>query len=366
MHLELDRKEFLRALQLGGSFAGKNKTIPLLYSVKIEVRGTNLFVTSNDIENEICVKSQVVSSDSDGLFCIEYSDILNFVKLIPSVQFTMDVTDSECIIKHSKGNISIPVTSANEFPVLKGESHTEFDIDNNVFKDLVFKAKDFVANDELRPVMNGVYIYNRNGEFGCAASDSHTLFTNSVEYSGFDKEVDFIINPKAIIPIVNLCDSSSTDIKVKVGERDVTCKSDICRITFRKIDGRFPNFNAVIPKENKITSDISKLEFLNSLSRVKLTASKATQLIKLRFDQMMLDICSDDIDFGRKGSESITSSTNGNITIGVKADNIEKCLKATDSDSVRMLMNDETRAIVIKNANEDKKTILIMPMMLNY
>lgn len=366
MHLRFDKKEFLKALQLGGSFAGKSKSIPIYDYVKIEVRDSNVYITSTDGENEICAKSHLVSADETGVFCVMYSVLVNYIKQIPSIEFEMIVSGDDCTVKHPKGKFSFAPASATEFPVMKtDDDSTEVLVDRGTFSNFILKAKDFVANDELRPVMNGIYMFIKDGSFGCASSDSHSLYTDSVDYTDDRTNVDFIMNQRAFMPIVNLCDTSYGDIKIKIGDRNIICRGDICRITFRRIEGKYPNFNVVIPKSYTIQSDISKAEFLSSLSRAKLSANKATQLIKLQFTPLSLDICASDLDFSMSGMESITASTNGEIAIGVKADNIERCLRSTDTDSFLMQMTDATRAIVIKNTVEDKKTILIMPMMLN-
>ena len=369
MEIRLNKKDFVKSLQIGGSFARKSKVLPILECVKLKGKGNTGFIISTDNENAI---SKMFSFESDGIdfsFCVNYKDLLSYVKLIKDDTFTIEYNPSEStqiVISHTKGSTELPVQDATVFPQLKkGGEEKEFTVDAALLNNWIVDGSKFVANDELRPVMNGIFFYFEKGKFGFCASDGTVLCTDSIdyEYDG-EEQVHFILNKTAFSP---LCDSmsNSTEVKVKIGENITTFINNDIVLMSRCIEGRYPNFRSVIPTTNNIECKAEKNSLIDAISRCKLSSSN-TSLLKCNFNTSSIKIESQDIDFAKKSSETVDCTSNGEITIGLNAEKLINCVSCINTDNVVVKLSDSSRAILLlDDDSENNRVIIQMPMMLN-
>lgn len=365
MKITLDKKEFLKALQVGGSFAGKSKVMPILDCVKIKVGLDKMTIVSTDSENAISKRLNGITSDEEGTFCMDMNDLMSYIKLINSDEIEININGKTAEVKHAKGSFTFPVESSDEFPSIKpDEDCVEVSINAALLNNWIADGKNFVANDELRPVMNGLYVYCKGGEVGCCATDGLALFTYNVKAESMP-EFSFILNKNAFKPV---CDAiqSVEEVKVKVGKRNVMFVADGVSVIARQQEGVYPRFSSVIPTDNNIEVKVDRKEILNAITRSSVGASKVSMLTRMKVDGFNLEISSEDLDFNKKAKEYLTVDANGNITIGFKASLLIGILNSISTDNVVITMKDPSRAAIFKEDNtESEKIYLLMPMMLS-
>lgn len=365
MKIELDKKEFVKALQVGGSFAGKSKVMPILDCVKIKVGLDKLTIVSTDSENAISKRLNGITSDEEGTFCVNMQDLMSYIKMIDSDEIEININGNAAEVKHAKGSFTFPVESSDEFPSIKpDEDCVEVSINAALLNNWIADGKNFVANDELRPVMNGLYVYCKENELGCCASDGHALFTDNIKVENVP-EFSFVLNKNAF---KSVCDAiqSAEEVKVKVGKRNVMFMADGVSVIARQIDGRYVNFKAVCPKDNSIEVKVDRKEMLNAIIRSSVGASKSSMLTRMKVDGFNLEISSEDLDFNKEAREYLTVEANGNIAIGFKASLLIQILNSISTDNVVITMKDPSRAAIFKEDNaESEKIYLLMPMMLS-
>ena len=365
MKIKLEKKEFVKALQVGGSFAGKSKIMPILDCVKIKVGLDKLTIVSTDSENAISKRMNGITSDEEGTFCVNMNDLLSYIKLINSDEIEINVNGNTAEVKHTKGSFTFPVENDDEFPSIKpDENCVEVSINAALLNNWISDGKNFVASDELRPVMNGLYVYCKENELGCCASDGHALFTDNIEVEGIP-DFNFVLNKNAFKPV---CDAISNveEVKLKVGGRNVMFVADGVSVIARAQEGKFPSFKSVIPTDNNIEVKVYRKEILNAITRSSVGASKASMLTRMKVDGFNLEISSEDLDFNKKAKEYLTVEANGNIVIGFKASLLIQILNSISTDNVVITMKDPTRAAIFKEDNEESNKIyLLMPMMLS-
>lgn len=363
MKITLNKKEFVKALQVGGSFAGKSKIMPILDCAKIKVGSDKLTIVSTDSENAISKRMNGITSDEEAAFCVNMADLMSYVKLIPTDTFEMEKDENMLTIRHAKGNITLPCESADEFPTIKSDNDSvEVEVNAAVLNNWIVEGKSFIGKDELRPVMNGLYIYCKGGELGCCATDGHALFTDNMQVEGIP-EFSFILNKNAFKPV---CDAiSNVEIaKVKVGIRNVMFVADGVSVIARAQEGRYPNFSSVLPKDNNIEVKVNRTEMINAISRCSVGANKALMLTKIKVDGFNLEMSCEDLDFNKKTVEYLTSEENGDITIGFKSDLLLRILNSISTSDALITMKDSSRAAIFKEDNADcNKIYLLMPMM---
>lgn len=367
MKATVSRKEFIQSLSLGSSFSGKNKALTALDYVKLVFGIGSYKIASND--GEIAINTFYrggMGNEVEMTVYIEPKLLLNALKSIREDEVTLEFTERECIIKHNKGKFNIPLGDVDEFPTPKmDDNSTNIFVESNILFNWLKEAKNFVANDELRPIMNGVYLYVRNNEIGVCASDGHKLYTDHMNWED-NEEVDAVLSDKAISTLLDVINGTNIT-KIYFGERNIAFKAGDTSILCRKIEGRYPNFKSVIPVTHTIECECNKNEFLDSLSRCLIMAN-ATSLIKMSIDGMNCKLEAEDFDFSKKSEENLMlsySEAGTDITIGFKGVFAKLCFDAIESENVKMEMTDHSRAIVFKDENKENKVILLMPMQIS-
>lgn len=361
--IKLNRKDFIEALRIGGSMSGKSKAIAILEYAKIAIKGNVVKITSTDTECCIAHKMFLNSVvEEECTFVVSPKDLSNALKSLKGDDVVMWINDSYLELKHAKGTMAIPTMPANEFPLPTLESEctiVEFESER-LFK-LLNRGKDFMSADKLHPIICGVYLFVNNECYGVASTDTHKLYTESVPMVN-DKEVSAIVPAKAIPVLLDVINGTDK-VSISFGSRSIVVKSDRSMVSVTLPTGRFPNVNAVIPKESIIECEIDKEELLDAINRTMLFAN-ATGLLKMTISGMLLAIDSEDFDTQKRSYEECVCSANvpDKFMIGVNGAKLRTVLSACDSDKVTLRMNAENKPILIK---EDSKTLLLMPMMMN-
>ena len=362
MKIKVEKKTFLKALQIGGAFAGNNKLLPILDCVKLRVKNSSLTIVSSDSENAISHVTSLISQDEENAFCVIYKDLISYVKLIPSESFSIE-TDGKSSVQviHEKGKIELPFFPADVFPVIKpDEESVELSLSSALLNNWIVDGRKFVGNNDLRPIMNGLYIYGNNGEVGCCATDGNSLFTDYIDMDGIS-DFNFIINPHAFNAICNAISESDT-VKLRIGVKNAMFSVNGTSIIIRGIEGKYPNFKGVLPTDSKMEVNINTKDFVSSLNRCRISANQI-EAVRLSIDGMTANVSCDDIDFNKKASETIMVSANGVIKICFKVSYLLNILNSISTNNTIMNMNGGSYAAVFREDDEEnRKKWLLMPM----
>ena len=364
MQTTIIKKDFINALTIGGAMAGKNKTLPILESAKVEVTTDTLSVHSFNGESWVTKQTKVESADTSFAFCINPNDLAKVLKSLVEEVVTFAIEGNLLRISHIKGTIEMPIVQSDAFPQAQEVSEgTSLTLNVDKVKEWLSIATNFVANDELRPVMTGMYIYGKDGRIGVCATDAHKLFTDSIESDC--EEFGVILPSSGFKPLLNII-ANVSEVSAVIGTKNISFTTSDSALHCRLVEGAYPNFNAVIPRNNSVSVKASKSELLDSVGRASLMANATTSLLKLSVSDLAMDIEGSDIDFSKKAKDSVkVEKVGADVTIGVKAGFFATCLGAVDSEDVVLKMQDSQRAIVFEDAMNTNKVVLVMPMMIN-
>lgn len=370
MQIEVNRKDFISALTVGGSMAGRVKTIPILDDVKITIKGTSAVISSFDNETSVTKKTSIVSSSDDAMFCINPRNLVAILKTIKDENVVMYVVDNTCTVIHSKGEASLPVEPAIDFPSpLRDDDAQILRLPCENLFDWFKKAKNFVASGEkveLRPILGGIYFYVDNGEVGVAASDSFKFFHDrmTVEAIGGAKASALII-PKSVDAILDAINGNIT-VDISFGKKSIVFKTADSMVTSRLIEGAYPNFKVVFGRNYPIGVTIEKESLVNSVSRAMLSANIASCLLKLTIDpcgKMLID--SEDLFSQRKSHEDLMCEVEGEgLEICLKGSVLMDCLSTMDDEMVVMRFSDHRSPVMIKEEEDTNKASVCLPMLL--
>lgn len=369
MELKVNRKAILEALSGAGQVAAKTSTLPILENVKVSVRADGtMVVTAFDLEVSAMRKFKFADSAEAFDFCVNPRDLISVIKTLRDEDIVLVVDENECIVKHSKGNVSFPVQPAIDFPVIENESSaTKVTLDAETLFDWLKNGVKFVANDKLRPIICGVHMYVEGTEVGVAASDGKSLFADFMRADIPEPvSVNGTLGTKAVSPLLDMINGADK-VVVYFGEKMLSFRTDKAMLSCLKPVGAYPKFKMLIrPKENPTRVTIDKVDLLDSVSRAILSAKADTCLLRLTIGGNSLTVDSEDILFSKKAKEAVACSAEGvEITVGVNGSNLVDCLSAVESDGVIMELDDARKPINIYDPNCPNKTLMVCPLVLN-
>ena len=347
--------------------------LPILDCFLFELQDGTLSVTVSDSETTMITTLEVNESDTDGRFAVPAKTLLDALKEIPEqpLSFEVDLGNLEITVQYQNGKYSLMGQNADEFPQSVGLStdavHVE--IDANVLLGGINRSVFATADDELRPVMNGIYFDITTEDITLVASDGHKLVRCKTFAAHGNERAAFILPKKPANLLKNLLPKEQGMVTLEFDERNAVFTLEEYRMVCRLIEGRYPNYNSVIPQNNPYKVIVDRMQLIGALRRVSIFSSQASSLIKLRLSGNQITISAQDIDFSTSAEETVTCQYEGNdMSIGFKSTFLLDILTNISAEEVVIELADPSRAGVITPLEQEEKEdvlMLLMPMMLN-
>ena len=366
MNIKVNRKTILDALRFGGMVAGKNKTIPILDYCKVAVKGGKMVVTSTDTEITIAKKVDGIECDVENAeFCIVPSDLATILTTLRDESVTLEVNESVCTLIHSRGTAKMAILPAEEFPSSpSNETNTKFSMDASKLKEWLDASKSFVANDQLRQALTGMYLAIENGEVWCAASDAHKLYMDGYKDISFEGMTTSMIVPNKAFGYASSILDGYASVTVTVNDNTVSFIVSDAKISARLVVGAYPKVKLLIPKNNPISVEVNTADLMGSIARMKLFADKVSNQVVMSFSEDGLKLTCSDL-MSNKSCEDfcdVLSYDGEGIEICTKAENLEAVVSKVHSETIMFSMSEANKAIVIYEANNPNKILFTMPL----
>ena len=360
-------------LQAIGRVINSKSTLPILDCFLFNIEDNKLSITASDNETTLDTSMEVIECDGNFQFAISSKTLLDAIKELPEQPITFDVnsTSMEITIQYMNGKYSMVGQTADEYPMaaLMGENSVSFTIEADTLLGGINRTVFATADDELRPVMNGIYFDIFTDNITLVASDGHKLVRYRLYNVKADEKAAFILPKKPAMLLKNLLAKEAGEIKITFDDRNATFEMPNHRMICRLIEGRYPNYNSVIPQNNPFKITIDRTALLSALRRVSVFSSQSSSLIKLRMNNNELLISAQDIDFSTSAEEKLICSYEGNaMSIGFKATFLMDILSNISGQEVVIEVSDPSRAGVLVPAEQveaEELLMLLMPMMLN-
>lgn len=347
--------------------------LPILGDFVFEIKDNILYLTASDSEN--VMKSQLDLTESDGYckFAISNNFLLEAVKGFSEQPITFDVNQEQNIVKisYQNGLFSLPIENADEFPMAQpiNKFANTITIPNALLAENISRTIFATAQDELRPVMNGIYFDVNPDCLAIVASDGHKLVRNKIFTITSDQPASFILPKKPANLLKNLLGKDGGDVVIRFDERNAEINYGDGTLQCRLIEGRFPNYNSVIPQSNPNEIRVDRLQLLSALRRVQPFSNDSSNLIRFRVDGSTLQLDAEDYDFSKTATERMTCEYNGNtMSIGFKGSAFIEILSNFDCSDVLIRLADPSRAgIVLPSEQPENQDVLMlmMPMLIN-
>lgn len=363
----------LSHLQAISRVINSKNSLPILDCFLLELDGNVLTITAADNETRLETKVEVNSSEGTGSLAVNSKNLLDPLRELPDQPLTFDVNNEtlEIYIYYHNGKYNFVGLKGDEYPRPKElkESAIRLDIPAETLFSGINRTVFATADDELRPVMNGIYFDITADDLTFVASDGHKLVRVIHKDVKGDGRSSFILPKKPANLLRSLLPKENGTVEVKFDENNAYITMSNFVMICRFVEGRYPNYNSVIPQNNPNNVTLDRLALLNALKRVSVFSNPASSLVKLQLSEDKIVVSAQDIDFLTSAEEMIPCQYNGNVmNIGFKAVFLIDILNNIPSTDVKIELSDPSRAGIILPAeneeNEDMLTLL-MPMMLN-
>ncbi|MBR1558461.1 MAG: DNA polymerase III subunit beta [Prevotella sp.] len=347
--------------------------LPILGDFVFEINDNSLHLMASDSENIMKTQLDLTESDGNCRFAIGNSNLLDAVKGISEQPITFDVNLEQNIVKisYQNGLFSLPIESADEYPMAQpvSEGAHIITLPNAVLAENIIRSIFATAQDELRPVMNGIYFDLTTDYLAVVASDGHKLVRNKVFTIKSDQPASFILPKKPANLLKSLLGKDGGDVTIRFDERNAEVNYGDGTIQCRLIEGRYPNYNSVIPQNNPNELHVDRLGLLAALRRVQPFANNSSNLIRFHVEGSTLQLDAEDYDFSRTATERMTCEYNGTpINIGFKGSSFIDILSNFECPEVIIQLSDSNRAgLVIPSEQPTNQDVLMlmMPMLIN-
>ena len=354
---------------------GTNSTMPILDNFLVTIEGNQLKLTASDLESTMTSVIELDNVEGEGSVAVPAKILLETLKLMPDMPLVFAIDSENNILKFSSANgeYGAPCFPSDEYPVVKPIVEPKsFDIRASVLQRAISKTIFATGNDELRPNMMGVLCELSADNITFVATDAHKLVRYRNEEVKTEEFSSFILPKKPIAHLKNILGNADTvHVEYSENTHHIRFAFGTFELYSSLKEGKYPNYEAVIPKENPNILTIGRDEFLKSIRRLGNYSSQSTFQVRLSLGETGLNLTAEDMDFSYKGAENIQCEYQGEpMEIGFNSRFLREMIENIDADNIQMSFSKPQRAALISptvqhDVNEDV-LMLIMPVMLNY
>lgn len=372
MRFNVSSSSLSNRLQTISRVQSSKNALPILDCILFELVGGELKMTASDSETAMTTTIEVTEAEGEGKFAIGAKQLISSVKEISDqpITFNVDQNTFAIEINYQNGKYNLVGQNGYEYPVsnaMNGFARS-IAIDSAVMFNGINRCLFAAADDELRPQMNGIYFDMTTENITFVASDGHKLVRNRVFSARADEASAFILPKKPALLLKTVLPKAEGDAVIRFDDRNAEIQLTDYVISCRLIEGRYPNYNSVIPTDNPFRVTVDRLAFISALRRVIVFASQSSALIKLHVDQGSLTVSAQDLDFSTSAEEHIMCEYEGMaMSIGFNGPFLIDVLNSVTGNDIVLELADPSRAGVITPAEQEDSEdliMLLMPMML--
>jgi len=367
--------ELLSHLQRVSKAISGKSTIPILDSFLFDLGSNDLTITASDLESTLVTKISLENTDGEGKVALEAKRLLDILKEFPEQPLTFEI-DTESLsvtILSENGKFSVVGSPSDEYPKypeLSDNTKMDITITAELLDSGISKTVFATANDELRPVMNGIFFSLTENDMTFVASDSHKLVRYKRTDTKAKRDASFILPKKPANLLKGLLASEENEVSVSFDDKNAVFSFGEFKLICRLTEGKYPNYESVIPTENPNKLIINRTDLYNTVKRVSVFSNQASNLIKLHLTANELTVSAQDIDFSISAHERLACQYQGDaMEIGFKSVFLLEILANIGSDEVVFEMSDPSKAGIMlpfeSDSNNEDVLMLLMPMMIN-
>jgi DNA polymerase III subunit beta len=363
----------LKSLQAINGVINSSNTLPILDDFLFELNENGLSITSSDLETTMSVTLNPDKTDETGSIAIPAKILVDTLKTFADIPIAFSINEDTLMVEISagEGKYRLSGHKSDEYPrtpVL--EETTAIGLHSSVVANAINKTLFATGNDELRLVLSGVFCELSPDDVTFVATDAHKLVRYKRTDTKSPDSSSFILPKKPLNLLKTILGSQDVQVKIEYNLTNAFFSFSNISLICRLIDGKYPNYEAVIPSENPNKMVIDRMLLLNSIRRVAIFANQSTHQVRFKLSGKELVLSSEDIDFSNEAKERLTCAYEGDdMEIGFNSKFLLEMLNNIDTDEIKLEMSAPNRAgilLPVDNKNKDEDILmLVMPVMLN-
>lgn len=372
MKFEVSATDFFKQLQKAGGAIVTNPVLPILEDFLFEAYDNKLTIASTNLETSIVTQMDVQVKE-EGKVAVPAKILMDTLKELPDhpITFSSNNENQNIEITSSYGKYKLSGDNPDDFPELPTQEDTHsITISPSQLANAVNNTLFATSNDELRLAMTGVYVLIDYNKILMVATDAHKLVKYTIGDITSEVSQSFIIPKKGLTLARNVVQDKDDDVEVSFNTKNVFFTSGTSQISCRLIDAKYPDYNAVIPVDNKNELQVGRTDFQHSLKRIAIYANKTTNQVVLNLSEGSLTISAQDIDFSNEATEQLPCNYSGDpMSIGFNAKFLIEMLGVLNVDDVRLQLSTPNKAgILLPNEEDSNESILmlVMPVMMSH
>ncbi|MCR4931736.1 MAG: DNA polymerase III subunit beta [Bacteroidales bacterium] len=379
MRFIINSQLFLKHLSALSGVISNNNTVPIISCFHLHLEDNMLTIKATDLETTMVSRIELENARVDGIdsIAVPAKLLLDMLKSLDDVplNFAVDASNYSIEISSGEGKYSLAGQNAETFPAMPEMKETvQTSMPASVLVNAINKTAFAASTDEMRQQMSGIFCELTPENVTFVATDAHKLVRYRRNDIHADESASFILPRKPITLVKNILSSNKEefDVTIDYNNTNVFFAFDNFLIVCRLVDGKYPNYEAAIPKENPNKLTIDRVTFINTLKRVSLFANQSTHQVRLAIKERELEISSEDLEFSNKANETIPCSYEGEpMEIGFNAKFLTEMTSNLDTEQVLMELSHPSRAGILfpltdsEEAKGEDILMLVMPVMLS-
>lgn len=373
MEFNVSSADLLKGLTDVSKAIPAKTTLPILENFLFALDGGRLQITASDQELTLRTSIEVQNAGDDDSIAVPSRQMIELLKTLPDQPVTIKTTAEgsfECI--WSNGNSTLPYFPAIDYPSIlgAGEGAARASFPAEVLAEGIGYTVYATADEEMRPVMNGILFDMEPESTNLVATDAQKLIAYTTREAKVDEKSSFILHKKAANVLRAAIDKKDGEVSVAFDSNTVEFRFGDSIMICRLIVGKFPDYRRVIPQNNSNILKIDRLQLLNAVRRVSVCANRASNHIKFELRPGQLEITAQDLGFALAAYEKLSCEYNGDeLSIGFKSPHILDMLGNMESASIVMKFADARRAALIVPSEEEDESGkicgILMPIMIS-
>ena len=373
MRFIISSTTLLKNVQAISGVLGSSNALPILDNFLIESDGEHLKITASDQETTIVVSMTPDAITDYGRIVVPAKLLIDWLKTLSNIPVTFMVNENFGIhITSGEGVFNVSGYDPDEYPQIREVTDVKtFTLDPQLLETAISKTLFATGSDDMRPTMSGILCEASESKIVFVATDAHKLVCYTRTDAKADEEVSFIFPKKPLNQLKNIISTSGAEtVELRYTDKHVVFTLGNFVLTCVQIEGKYPNYSAVIPTDNPNVLIIDRLHLINTLQRVSIFANQSTHQVRFKLAGQELSVMAEDIDYSNDGCERLDCNYSGeDMDIGFNAKSLIEMLSNLGGEVMRMELSQPNRAgLIFPNEQEHENEnilMLIMPIMLN-
>jgi len=365
MKFSLSREELLQPLQRVIGAVERRNTLAILGNVLITANNGMLYLTATDTEIELS-DSVAANIEVEGEATLPARKLFDICKtLSDGSEINIEVTDAKALVRSGRSRFNLATLPANQFPKTDSlQSAVTFALGSDALASALAKTAFSMAQQDVRYYLNGLLLEISADKVRAVTTDGHRLSFSEAETSSGVENRQAIIPRKGVSELIRLLDAGAPDVEVAMTDNHIQFQMGTLRFTSKLIDGKFPDYNRVIPSGDGFIAQVDKGSFKQALSRVAILANEKYKGVRLEFQEGQVKVQTNNPEQEEAEEELTIDYTGPNIEIGFNVSYVIDVLGAIEGDDVSLKISDGNSSCLITAAGTDHHKYVVMPMRL--